>query len=232
MRGKDEEIPKALDFSVRCDDFSITYYDLKGPGKHVKEYSSLLTVLENGKEVLKKKIEVNHPLYYKGVAFYQSSYGALHGVTLGVQGKGKKEKTLLRMSEGETAPIPGSPVMIRVLNYSHEVHNFGEGVQVVLFKPNQEPRPFWLLKNSPQLDQQRGDDFVLTFEGGDRKRIYGTSGGKGSRRVGGLDWKRVHDLRSHCLFLLFPSKGLGQNSKEFWERGHDGRFHQQKPGRF
>ncbi len=164
LRGKDQEIPKPLGFSVRCDDFSITYYDLKGPEKHVKEYSSLLTILENGKELLKKKIEVNHPLHYKGLAFYQSSYGALHDVTLGVQWKGRKEKTLLKMSEGETAPIPSSSVMIRVLNYERQVHNLGEGVQVVLFKPNQEPRAFWLLKNSPQFDQQRGDEFVLTFE--------------------------------------------------------------------
>ena len=39
-----------------------------------KEYRSTLTVLEDGKEVLKKDIEVNSPLSYKGITFYQSSY--------------------------------------------------------------------------------------------------------------------------------------------------------------
>jgi cytochrome c biogenesis protein len=149
---------------VRCDDFNITYYDLKRPEKHVKEYISHLTILENGKEVLKKTIQVNHPLHYKGLAFYQSSYGAIHNVTLGIQWRGKKEKTFFQVIEGNTGPIPNSNNLIRVLKAEHQVHNFGEGVQVALFKPNQQPRPFWLLKNFPKFDEQRKDEFILTFE--------------------------------------------------------------------
>jgi len=174
LRVKDEEITKALDFKVRCDDFSLTYYDLPGrEEKHVKEYTSILTILDNGQEVLKQTIQVNHPLRYKGLAFYQSSYGAIHDVSLGVQRKDKKEKMVLKVMEGETAPIPNSNTVIRILRYAHQVHNFGEGVQVVLFKPNQEPRPFWLVKNFPQLDQQRGDEFFLTFEGFTEKEYTG-----------------------------------------------------------
>ena len=164
LRGKNGDTPHPIPFSIRCDDFKITYYDLKRPEKHVKEYTSLLTILENGKEVLKKSIMVNHPLHYKGLAFYQSNYGAIHDVTVGVQWKGKKEKDLLKISEGGTAPLPNTPVFLRVLKHEHQVHNFGEGIQVVLFKPNQEPRPFWLLKSFPQFDQQRGDEFVLTLD--------------------------------------------------------------------
>ena len=39
-----------------------------------KDYKSKLKVLEQGKEVLSKTIEVNDPLTYKGYTFYQSSY--------------------------------------------------------------------------------------------------------------------------------------------------------------
>jgi len=174
LRVKDEEIAKPLGFKVRCDDFSLTYYDLPGrKEKHVKEYTSILTILDNGQAVLRQTIQVNHPLRYKGLAFYQASYGAIHDVSLGVQRKGKKEKTVLKLTEGETAPLPNSNTLIRILRYAHQVHNFGEGVQVVLFKPNQEPRPFWLLKNFPQLDQQRGDEFFLTFEGFTEKEYTG-----------------------------------------------------------
>jgi cytochrome c biogenesis protein len=176
LRVKDEQISKPLDFKVRCDDFNLTYYDLPGrKEKHVKEYTSVLTILDNGQEILKKTVQVNHPLHYKGLAFYQASYGTLHNVSLGVQSqrRDKKEKALLRLMEGETAPLPNSNTLIRILRYSHQVHNFGEGVQVVLFKPNQEPRPFWLLKNFPQLDQQRGDEFFLTFEGFTEKEYTG-----------------------------------------------------------
>ncbi|OGP96026.1 MAG: hypothetical protein A2157_01410 [Deltaproteobacteria bacterium RBG_16_47_11] len=164
VREKEEEIAKPIGFSIRCDDFRVTFYDLKRPEKIVKEYMSDLTILENGKEVLKKTIEVNHPLHYKGLAFYQSSYGAIHDLAIGVQWKNKKETALLKVSEGGTIPIPNTPASLRVLKYSHEVHNFGEGVQVVLFKPNQEPRAFWLLKGFPKFDEQRNDEFVLSIE--------------------------------------------------------------------
>jgi cytochrome c biogenesis protein len=173
LRTKDKEIPKPLGFSVRCDDFKITYYNLPGREKHVKEYLSKLTIFENGKEVLTKTVEVNHPLYYKGLAFYQSSYGALRDVTLGIQWKNKEGKELLKVLEGETGRIPSSAAVIRVLKYAPQVHNFGEGVQVVLFQPNQEPRAIWLLKSFPKFDQQRGGEFILTFEGVTSKEYTG-----------------------------------------------------------
>ena len=173
LRLKDEEVPKPISFSVRCDDFNITYYDLKGPEKLVKEYSSLLTILENGKQVRQKTVIVNHPLHYGGLTFYQSNYGAVHDVTLGIQWSNKKEKATFKAPEGVTVPIPNSNDSIRVLQYSPQVHNFGEGVQVVLFKPNQEPRPFWLLKAFPKFDEQRKDEFILTFEGNSTKEYTG-----------------------------------------------------------
>ena len=166
LRIKDEEIPKPLGFSIRCDDFKITYYDLQRPEKHVKEYTSLLTVLENGKEALQTTVKVNHPLHYKGLAFYQSTYGALHDVTLGVQERGKKEKVLLKALEGEDVQIPNSNAFIRVVKYVPQVHNFGEGVQMVLFGPNQAPKPFWVLKQkSGFIPQGENDEYIFTLEG-------------------------------------------------------------------
>ena len=173
LRVKDEEVLMPIGFSVRCDDFKITYYDLPRLEKHVKEYTSILTILENGKEVLRKSVEVNHPLHYKGLAFYQSSYGALHDVTLGIQWKNKKEKELLKTLEGETVSIPNSDSRIQLLRYVPQIHNFGEGVQLVLFKPNQEPRAFWVLKDLPKFDPQNNNDFILTFEGVTPKEYTG-----------------------------------------------------------
>jgi cytochrome c biogenesis protein len=62
--------PIELGFEVRCNRFLIEFYDNGMP----KEYQSSLTVLENGKEILTKDIEVNGPLTYRGITFYQSSY--------------------------------------------------------------------------------------------------------------------------------------------------------------
>jgi cytochrome c biogenesis protein len=164
VRVKDKEIPKPLAFNVRCDDFKVTYYNLPGRERHVQEYASLLTVLENGKEVLQKTVKVNHPLSYGGVTFYQSSYGTLHQISLGIQQKNRKEKVHLRLFEGDTAPIPGSDTQVRLLRYVPQLPTFGEGAQVVLFKPNQRPQAVWVLKEGQKLDQQRNDEFSLTLE--------------------------------------------------------------------
>jgi cytochrome c biogenesis protein len=139
----------------------------------VKDYTSLLSIFENGKEVLKRPVQVNHPLHYKGLAFYQATYGTLNDVTIGIQWKDKKENTSFKAPEGASVPIPNSNVSIRILKYVPQVHNFGEGVQVILFGPNQEPQPLWLLKNFPKLDERRGDRFLLTFEGVASKEYTG-----------------------------------------------------------
>ncbi|MBM9513538.1 cytochrome c biogenesis protein ResB [Desulfogranum marinum] len=62
--------PIDLGFTVRCDFFDIEYYSNGMP----KTYLSKVTVLENDQEILSTDIEVNAPLTYKGVTFYQSSY--------------------------------------------------------------------------------------------------------------------------------------------------------------
>lgn len=66
--GSGNKIP--LGFTVRCNYFNIQYYSNGMP----KDYLSELTILEDNNEVLTTTIEVNKPLTYKGITFYQSSY--------------------------------------------------------------------------------------------------------------------------------------------------------------
>lgn len=51
--------------------FAILY---EQSGMEIKDYKSILRVVENGKTMMTKTIEVNNPLKYKGFVFYQSSY--------------------------------------------------------------------------------------------------------------------------------------------------------------
>ena len=51
--------------------FWIDYYD----NGAVKSYNSTLTVIDGGRPAVMKTITVNDPLVYKGIWFYQSSYG-------------------------------------------------------------------------------------------------------------------------------------------------------------
>ncbi len=63
--------PYNLGFSVRCDDFSVSFHDNGQP----KEYRSSLSILDGNELVLKKDILVNKPLGFRGVRIFQSSYG-------------------------------------------------------------------------------------------------------------------------------------------------------------
>ncbi len=63
-------VPRA-DFKIRLEKFETEFY----ANGSVKDWKSTLTVLEKGAPQLNKVIEVNHPLSYKGLLFYQSSYG-------------------------------------------------------------------------------------------------------------------------------------------------------------
>ncbi len=70
LEGETYHIPKG-NFDLRVDKFWIDYHE----NGAVKSYNSTLAVLDQGEEVVAKTISVNDPLVYKGIWFYQSSYG-------------------------------------------------------------------------------------------------------------------------------------------------------------
>jgi len=86
-----------LDFTIRCDSFAIEYYSTG----MTKDYTSTLTVLENGKELFQTSIEVNSPLTYRGVAFYQSSYEGYNDFIVKVTNKesGKSISSIIPFQE-------------------------------------------------------------------------------------------------------------------------------------
>lgn len=63
---------RGLPFSVRCDGAGQENYSDGSP----KRWWSKLAVLEDGREIQRKEIAVNDPLVYRGVRFYQASYGS------------------------------------------------------------------------------------------------------------------------------------------------------------
>ncbi|MEN8258125.1 MAG: cytochrome c biogenesis protein ResB [Thermodesulfobacteriota bacterium] len=84
--------PIDLGFTVKCNWFHLTKYPNGAP----KEYESELVIIEDGKEVLTKTIEVNGPLSYKGWTFYQSSYESHRKFILSVANSvTKKEERFL-----------------------------------------------------------------------------------------------------------------------------------------
>ncbi|MDA8141223.1 MAG: cytochrome c biogenesis protein ResB [Desulfobacteraceae bacterium] len=73
-----------LPFTIRCEDFTVQFYE---GGQRPKEFRSSLIITENGREMLRKQIVVNDPLYYKGIGVYQSSYERLESTAKDVPEK-------------------------------------------------------------------------------------------------------------------------------------------------
>jgi len=124
-------------------------------------------VLENGREVLRKKdVVVNDPLQYKGIWFYQSSYGQAGGTTAKVEVR-RPDGTLvsvLSLPPNDPAPLQGYGT-IRGVNYDRNFQGNGPALQVILEKPGKPRETVWLVQGKPDLDRQRKDSLVLSFDG-------------------------------------------------------------------
>lgn len=110
---------KNLNFTIRCDDFDVEFY---GNSDMPKKYRSWLTIIKDGKEVVKKMIAVNEPLKYEGVTFYQSSYGLTPEAGNSVfkfrvtSKDGKTED--VAMAFGSSFTVPGTNLSGKVEDFS------------------------------------------------------------------------------------------------------------------
>lgn len=153
LRGKNSQIK--LPFSVRCDDFQVIYY----PGtQQPKDYFSDLVVFRNGAEIMRKRIEVNHPLIIDGIYFYQSSYGVHQSstVTLDVlDPSGKVAAPAVTVGVGQAFNVLGDPSTYAI----EEIYPTSVGGQPAV-KMNQflgsGRREFFLTKAAPDRDKTRG----------------------------------------------------------------------------
>lgn len=117
-KGDFIQVPHAP-FLVRVDDFKI----LTNPNGQIKDYLATLTVVENGKDLFTKKIEVNRPLRYKGFNFYQSSYSfnarAIQSATLKViPVDGTHPDTVIVVPFKQKVPVPNSPYSVEISDFS------------------------------------------------------------------------------------------------------------------
>jgi cytochrome c biogenesis protein len=159
-RGGKEHID--LPFSVRNNRFWMETY----PNGQPKEYSSDLSVIENGREVLRKTITVNDPLAYKGVWFYQSSYGQEGGATAQVAVSRQDGTSLgnLSLRPNEPVGIDGYGV-VRGVNYEQDFQGNGPALQLVIEKSGRPASDLWILQGRPDLDRRRKDSLVFSFGG-------------------------------------------------------------------
>jgi cytochrome c biogenesis protein len=162
-----------LEFEVLCEKFNVEKYANGAP----KEFRSILTIMENGKPVpgySQVKVIVNEPLTYKGITFYQSSYGQANDPTdfffsVKQRASGKLEQIALRPGGQSNLPDGRSATIVDLTDNPGE----GLGAVVGVSEAGGKPKYFKVLKNFPSMDEMRGDNLIFTFIGSNAKQYTG-----------------------------------------------------------
>ncbi|MBI5049755.1 MAG: cytochrome c biogenesis protein ResB [Nitrospirae bacterium] len=160
--GGGKTIP--LGFTIKCNWYNTDYY--RGSDMP-QEFQSELVVIEGGREVLKKVIEVNNPLTYKGITFYQSSYGMIPnaaGVFILKVTPVRGTEHVLNVQIGDTFEMPGtglkgtingfSPALTRdpttgnLITYSDKLIN--PAVLIQFSEAGKQSFTGWILKRYPE----------------------------------------------------------------------------------
>jgi len=163
-----------LPFSIRCDDFQVEMYEASN---QPKDYKSRLAVLQDGKEVMQKEIEVNHPLRYRGISFYQASYGSDPVVRL-VAVKVADGATLgSDVALGQALSIAGTNLSYALVDYQSNLvgmgMDMGPTITVEKRQDDQTLQSFKLFQRFPNFDRERRDQYLLQFHSVSEKKWTG-----------------------------------------------------------
>ncbi len=170
---------KDLGFSVRCDSFTVEYYDNGTPKEYISNISFMDKDLVSGKSLLR----VNHPARYSGFTFYQQNYSQSFSAKISVaNGKRKRE---FKVNRGDVIELsPG--VQVTVLKIWDDLMNAGPAVKF-LVKDCSGEKVIWVFKNieemrkkipeflkmAPHLDSSRNYSFTIELEGLETSHITG-----------------------------------------------------------
>ncbi|MEK6535265.1 MAG: cytochrome c biogenesis protein ResB [Thermodesulfobacteriota bacterium] len=152
-----------LNFQVKCNTFHAEFYPSGAP----MDYRSDLSIIQNGKEVIRKTIRVNDPLTFEGVTFYQSSYGGLPDqITIDVVNRDGALKGTVTAPFGRKVDIPGVADKVEAADYQEHFHmpdgsEGGRAIGVNIYPAKGGPTGLWLLVDHPEYDKQRGGDYYL-----------------------------------------------------------------------
>ena len=156
-----------LDFSIRCDDFDVSFYENGAP----REYRSDLTLLEDGKPVYTKSIVVNDPVRYRGINIFQSSYGQISSdlVTLGFTSRETGMTYMEKMKPGQSFEIPEKLGTLKLEGLNNAAtfkgHSIGAAFAATLTRQDARPVQIFLPVKFPSFDRMRkGDVFISVVD--------------------------------------------------------------------
>ena len=133
---------KKLDFTVRCDKFSMSYYDNGMP----KEYRSNLSFLKNSHVIYQGPLLVNHPITVNGIRFYQASYGSIPGgqAYMTIK-KGHEQGTTVKVKLKDSFSLKGNDATATIERIEENLMSMGPAVLINVQSPEGNMR-FWVFK--------------------------------------------------------------------------------------
>jgi len=153
VRLRKNNIPRKLNFSVHCEKFTVDFYDNGTP----KEYRSDIRFINDGKTERKGSLLVNHPMTYRGITFYQASYGSIPGdkVRLNVRREGNESKiSTLEVETGKPTPFPANDGQFVVTDIRDDFMRMGPAARIVIAPPEGEEIHIWLFQHHEMITKR------------------------------------------------------------------------------
>jgi cytochrome c biogenesis protein len=161
---------KKLDFTVRCDTFTIFFYDNGMP----KEYRSNLSFLKDNNVILQGPLLVNHPITFNGIRFYQASYGTTPGgrAHISVRRENKQENTIT-VKQKDSFFLKEKNAKVHIVKIEKNFMSMGPAVLMHIQNPKGTVR-LWVFKRIEQMKDRIPDLIkkVPTFNPGLYKPYY------------------------------------------------------------
>ena len=175
IRLRKTEQAHNLDFAIRCDNFSVSFYETGAP----KEFRSTLSIIEDGTSVLQKDIIVNDPLRYKGINLFQSDYGMLppEEIALNIISRGTgmvyKKKTKI----GRPVEVPEGMGTFVIKDYRDSFNykgiSLGETFIGILNRKDGSSIDIMLPLNFASFDKMRKGDLIFSVADYDNRYYTG-----------------------------------------------------------
>jgi cytochrome c biogenesis protein len=178
--------PIKLGFEVGCDKFTVDFYESGVP----KEYRSDLRFFIDGKEEKKAVLLVNHPSEFKGITFYQSSYGTVSGdkVHLRISGPriGSRDSSM-DVEKGKLIELPAKEGKFSIKDVRDDIMGLGPAVLVSVQPGTGKEIEFWVFKDqkmarkrlpgpmaqSPKFDPAAFKPYTFFLDGTETKYYTG-----------------------------------------------------------
>jgi len=170
-----KRLPVNIGFSIRCNDFDVKFYDTGAP----EEFRSNLTIIENGKESFTRDIRVNHPLRYKGINIFQSSYGTAAPDSVAMDIIRLSDKTVVsqKIKIGQEIQLPDDKGLFKLEgflpHFDFRGHNLGEAFIGKITQKDDKSFQIALPTKFPTFDKMRKGSFAFVVKAFEQKYYTG-----------------------------------------------------------